>query len=263
VAQFSPVLSQVKEQLSQLRAADSQAALHTDAAQDSADDSPEEMEQLSQLRAADSQAALHTDAAQDSADDSPEEMEMTLVLSRSQRHRRRAADRHAAAAAVPPLHLHLQQQHASETHHSSQPPEQQSLTQHASTTQVPQPQRQQQQQPQMQLSRGPERLGIRVLNLPVSAQPFPVSFVSEADAEQRRVARQQAQRVAQLENTEMDSDESDTPPSSLDDFVVGAKYGFVRGRWFDVADAWLEDEAVFDSSDDVSGVAGSDSDWDD
>jgi ABC-type Fe3+-hydroxamate transport system substrate-binding protein len=43
VAGIDSRLSQVKEQLSQLRAADSQAALHTDAAQDSADDSPEEL----------------------------------------------------------------------------------------------------------------------------------------------------------------------------------------------------------------------------
>jgi hypothetical protein len=89
----------------------------------------------------------------------------------------------------------------------------------------------------------------------VQAAPFPVSFQREADVEQRRVAMQQAELVAQLDNTEIasDSDQPDTPPSSVDDFVLEAKYGS--------ADALFEDEAVFDSSDDVSGIDTSDGDW--
>jgi hypothetical protein len=47
--------------------------------------------------------------------------------------------------------------------------------------------------------------------------------------------------------------------SSVDDYALQAKYGNALEGRFD-ADAWLEDEAVFDSSDDVSGNEVSDSD---
>jgi hypothetical protein len=167
---------------------------------------------------------------------------------------------HAAAAVVQPLQPQSQQQHAAETQPGRLASPLQ-LQQQAPTSQLPQPQRQQ--QPQQQQSQGPQRLGVSVLHLPVNAQPLVVSFETEADAEQRRLARQQAQLVAQLDNTEItsdDSDESYTPHSSVEDYALEAKYGnALEGRF--EADAWLEDEAVFDSSDDVSGNDASDSDW--
>jgi hypothetical protein len=212
--------------------------------------------QLGQLQTAGGETAYDTGAAQDSADDSLEE-EMTPVLSRSQRHRRRMADarRHAATAAATATAA------GTAAVQSSQPSQPQQL-QRAPTLQLPQPQPQpqRQQQSQLQLSQGPGRLGMSVLELPMRDEAFPVSFKSEAAAEQRRLTQQQAQLVAQLEDMEMDSDESDTPPSSEENYVLAAKYGIEQGGSFDGADAWFVDEGVFDSSDDVSVIADSDSD---
>jgi hypothetical protein len=137
--------------------------------------------------------------------------------------------------------------HASQTQQSSLPSQLQQLKQQASASQLPQPQHQQ--QSQEQLSQGPGQLGMSVLDLPVNEEPFPVSFERVADAEPRQLAQQQARLIAELDDTELDSGKSDTPPSSVEDFTLEEKYGFVIGGSFDGAGAWLEDEGVFDSSD--------------
>jgi hypothetical protein len=48
----------------------------------------------------------------------------------------------------------------------------------------------------------------------------------------------------------------------VEDSMLEEKYGFVIGGSFDGAGAWLQDEGVFDSSDDVSDNAASESGWD-
>jgi hypothetical protein len=135
-----------------------------------------------------------------------------------------------------------QQQQAAETPQSNNPSQLQPPRQQASASQ----------QPQHYEQSRTQQIGVDAVRLPVQGTPFSFSFHREADVEQRRVAMQQAELVAQLDNTEIASDESDTPPSSVNDFLLDAKYG--------AADASFEDEAVFDSSDD-SGIDPSDGDW--
>ncbi|WIA22378.1 hypothetical protein OEZ85_004685 [Tetradesmus obliquus] len=87
------------------------------------------------------------------------------------------------------------------------------------------------------------------------AQPFPVSFEREEDAWQRLLARQQAQLIAELENTAVHSDD-DTPSTSdaeYDIYEMAAKY--------ESAAAWLEDEGVLVSSDDIDVIPDSDSEY--
>jgi hypothetical protein len=112
---------------------------------------------------------------------------------------------------------------------------------------------QQQQQLNSQQSRGSERTGIRVLELPTQTQPFPVHFEREQNAQKR--ARQQAQVIARLEDMTLLSD--DEVASSEEDYVAYAKSYKHQG-----AAAWLEDEGVFDSSDDIDIIPDSDDDDD-
>uniref|UniRef100_A0A383VXD0 Uncharacterized protein n=1 Tax=Tetradesmus obliquus TaxID=3088 RepID=A0A383VXD0_TETOB len=116
-------------------------------------------------------------------------------------------------------------------------------------------QQQQQRQQQQQQSQGPERIGLMVLDLPAQAAPFPVRFEREEDAQRWQLARQQAQLIAQLDNVEVHSDD-DTPSTSDEEYEV---YG--RAGKYEAATAWLEDEGVFDSSDDIDVIPDSDSEY--
>jgi hypothetical protein len=197
-------------------------------------------DQLGQLNAAEDQAAV--DAA---TDHSSEDIELTPIMSRSQRrHRGRwlARSKAAAAAATQPPPHQLEELHAMQT---------QSSIQHLSQQQ----QQQQQQQSSLQQSQDSVRIGIRMLELPTQDQPFPVSFEREQDALQRHnLARQQAQLTAQLEMTELHSNDI-TPSSSEEEYAVYervCKYG---------AATWLEDVGVLDSSDDIDVIPDSDCEY--
>ncbi|WIA37324.1 hypothetical protein OEZ86_014259 [Tetradesmus obliquus] len=94
-----------------------------------------------------------------------------------------------------------------------------------------------------------------VLDPPAQAQPFPVSFEREEDAWQRLLARQQAQLIAQLENTAVHSDD-DTPSTSDDKYDI-----YEMAAKYESAAAWLEDEGVLVSSDDIDVIPDSDSEY--
>jgi hypothetical protein len=83
----------------------------------------------------------------------------------------------------------------------------------------------------------------RALQLPEQEAPFPVRFEREAEARQREEAVMQAQRIAELEATELSSDETETDsgilPSDLEDYVWDGKLG---------------DAGVLDSSDDLGAL---------
>ncbi|WIA29788.1 hypothetical protein OEZ86_012262 [Tetradesmus obliquus] len=189
------------------------------------------------------------------ADDSSEEVEMVPVLSKSQRQRRRAHRRKAAAAVEQQI---LQQQQQQQQRQQQQEQQQQQQQQQQQMQQQQQQRRQQQQQQQRSFSRpsrGPERIGLSVLDPPAQAQPFPVSFEREEDARQRLLARQQAQLIAELENTAVHSDDA-TPSTSdaeYDIYEMGAKYESTA--------AWLKDEGVLVSSDDIDVIPDSDSEY--
>jgi hypothetical protein len=126
----------------------------------------------------------------------------------------------------------------------------QSSIQHLSQQQQ---QQQQQQQSSLQQSQDSVRIGIRMLELPTQDQPFPVSFERQQDALQRHnLARQQAQLTAQLEITELHSNDI-TPSSSEEEYAV-----YERACKYAGAATWLEDVGVLDSSDDIDVIPDSD-----